>query len=205
MFWKTDKQALNLPEDIWPQSGQLSLHDPSEKDKVMWRIIDFGEKRQNEADRIALAHYIAKGLEFDLSDVLNNRTLHIMSEDEVRQMARNGIDIQLHTHRHQFPPNETGAREIRDNKAVLEPLVSNQLKHFCYPSGAWSAECWPILISEGIDSATTCERGLNDAHTPTLALKRFLDSEDISALEFEAEMAGYIEIFRGIRRWLTIP
>ncbi len=205
MFWKTHKQQLDLPEGICPFSGGFSLREPSQKDKVMWGIIDWGEQRCSEADRVALANHIAELLEVDESDILHNRTLHIMSQDEVRCLAQNGIDIQLHSHRHRFPADETGAREIRDNKAVLEPLVRNQLRHFCYPSGAWGDECWPILRSEGIDSATTCERGLNYPHTPALALKRFLDSEDISKLEFEADMSGYMEILRRIRGWLRIP
>jgi peptidoglycan/xylan/chitin deacetylase (PgdA/CDA1 family) len=202
VFWKTAKQELDLPASLCPFSGCFPLGEAHEKDEIMWKLIDWGERECSEADRFVLAKRIAELLEVDVSEIVRDRTFHIMSADEVRSLAHKGVDIQLHTHRHRFPADENGAQEIRDNKAVLEPLLGNQLRHFCYPSGEWSDRCWPILRSEGIDSATTCERGLNYSHTPALALKRFLDSEDVSQLEFEAEIAGYMEILRRIRRWL---
>ena len=202
VFWKTSKQQLDLPEGLCTFNGCFPLGEARKKDELMWKLNDWGERECSETDRVVLAKGIAELLEVDVSGIVLDRTFHIMSADEVRSLAQKGVDIQLHTHRHRFPAGEDGAREIRDNKAVLEPLVRKQLRHFCYPSGEWNERCWPILQSEAIASATTCERGLNYARTPALALKRFLDSEDVSQLEFDAEVAGYMEILRRIRGWL---
>jgi hypothetical protein len=38
--------------------------------------------------------------------------------------------------------------------------------------------------------------GFNRSTTPKLELRRFLDSEAISFLEFEAEMCGFFELIR---------
>jgi len=48
----------------------------------------------------------------------------------------------------------------------------------------------------GIKSAVTCTSGVNDENTHPYKLKRFLDGENISQIEFEAEMCGFLEICR---------
>ena len=126
-----------------------------------------------------------------------------MNREEIQSLVARGVDIQLHTHRHHLPLDEMRAKkEILDNKTVLEPLVGKQLQHLCYPSGVWSQELWPWLTNVGIQSAMTCEAGLNYPETPKLGLKRFLDGEYITQIEFEAELAGYSELLRHMRSGL---
>jgi hypothetical protein len=110
----------------------------------------------------------------------------------------------LHTHRHRFPTDETQAkRELEDNRAVLQPLVCGKpLIHFCYPSGRWSEQHFALLSDAGIASATTCDAGLNYPTTHHLALRRFLDNEYVSQIEFEAEMCGFLDILRRLRQYL---
>jgi hypothetical protein len=40
---------------------------------------------------------------------------------------------------------------------------------------------------------------LNGAETPRLALRRFLDGEDVAQIEFEAEISGFAELARQAR------
>ncbi len=51
-------------------------------------------------------------------------------------------------------------------------------------------------------SAVTCEVGTNDRSTPRYGLRRFLDSESVLPIEFEAELSGFAELMRRIRRGL---
>jgi hypothetical protein len=126
-----------------------------------------------------------------------------MDDRQIRSLLGQGIDIQLHTHRHRLPLEQEGTvREIQENRGVLEPLVGKRLNHFCYPSGIWSEKHWPGLAETGVKSATTCDAGLNSHRNAPLALKRFLDSEDILGIEFEAEIYGFAEIVRRVKRWL---
>jgi len=55
------------------------------------------------------------------------------------------------------------------------------------------------LKHEHVESAVTCDTGLNYADTPRLALKRFLDCQHVSEIEFEAELSGLKEIMRKAR------
>ena len=64
-------------------------------------------------------------------------------------------------------------------------------------SGHWIL--WPWLTEAGVVSATTCDAGLNYRDTPRLALKRFLDAEDVPHIRFEAELAGFKPLLRQVR------
>ena len=121
-----------------------------------------------------------------------------MTVQEANEIAKNGVDIQLHTHRHIFPDDDEhmALKEIADNKSALESVVDKELKHFCYPSGVYSETSIEFLRKCGIATATTTDPGFNHTETPPLQLKRFLDSETITELEFEAELCGFFELVR---------
>jgi peptidoglycan/xylan/chitin deacetylase (PgdA/CDA1 family) len=114
-----------------------------------------------------------------------------------RDLIGHGIDLQLHTHRHRFPAEPALlAREIADNRRVLAALGQPHAVHLCYPSGEWRADAFATLAGCEIASATTCIAGLNDTATEPLALRRLLDADDISSVEFEAEVSGFKELLR---------
>ena len=74
------------------------------------------------------------------------------------------------------------------------------MSHFCYPSGEWDRLHWPVLENHNVRTATTCESGLVNADTPRFAMNRILDSARISQIEFEAEVSGFNELIRQVRR-----
>jgi hypothetical protein len=54
----------------------------------------------------------------------------------------------------------------------------------------------------GVKSATTIEPGLNYRHTSHFALRRLVDGGPVSDIEFAAEMTGFMEVVRLLRRRL---
>ena len=147
-----------------------------------------------------IARKLSEILEVPWEEIERERRFHLMSAPEVETMAKNGADIQLHTHRHRWPRDRDSAlREIQENRTFLEPLVGRRLSHFCYPGGDWSRDRFPFLQEAGIQSAVTCDAGSNGPSTHVLALKRFLDGEHISSIEFEAEITGFSEVLRRCR------
>lgn len=204
MFWKTRLTSLDgtgLPLD---RPGPYVLTDQAQKDRVCWEIIDYAERKLDENGREELASELGKRLGVDYQAIVASRAFHIMTEHEIRTLAETGIDIQLHTHRHRHlaAPEEVD-REVPDNRTYLADWVKRPLQQLCYPSGVWSEELWPALARLGIVSATTCDPGLNDADTHPLGLRRFLDAEDISRIEFEAELSGFADLLRRIRSRLA--
>lgn len=124
------------------------------------------------------------------------RLFGLMTAEEMAEAARQGVDIQLHTHRHRTPRDRgLFLREIADNRARLEEWTGRRLTHFCYPSGVHYPEFLPWLRESGIETATTCMPGLTEAGTERLLLPRLVDTSGLSAVEFE----GWLE---GASQWL---
>jgi peptidoglycan/xylan/chitin deacetylase (PgdA/CDA1 family) len=204
MFWKTRAKMLRLDGLTNTGAGQIALSSPETSRNVMWEIVQFGDSLGTDAQRTELASEVGIRLRIDYQEIVGKRTFCLMNTDELSNLASSQIDVQLHTHNHRLPENPALAEEeIRQNRRVLAPIVKKPLMHFCYPSGFWTRQHWPTLAVSGIQSAMTCEPGLNDSHTPNFAMNRFLDGEDILQIEFEAEMSGYAEQLRraSFRRW----
>lgn len=205
LFWRTRRQTLTLRDRSWLKDQIVDLANQSEAARVCWEIIEFGETRCTEEQRKDICRELAALLDVDYRRIEESRALSLMTVDEIKQLSDLGFDIQLHTHRHRLSTNDKQAAqaEVMDNRTVLERIVGRSLRHLCYPSGIWSRNQWPWLEELGIGSATTCLPGLNYTDTPALGLTRFLDSQNISAIEFEAELYGYLELMRRIRTRMT--
>jgi hypothetical protein len=134
---------------------------------------------------------------FEQSDLF-----YLLDMETIKTMHESGVGIQLHTHRHNLGGNEKSGlvTELKENRESIQKVAQHRLEHFCYPSGIYSKKYLPWLSENGIVSATTCNPGLNYISTPLLELNRFLDGENISAIEFEAELSGFSEILRRLRR-----
>jgi predicted ATP-grasp superfamily ATP-dependent carboligase/peptidoglycan/xylan/chitin deacetylase (PgdA/CDA1 family) len=200
MFWKTPRKEVDLTTLPGNTQGRVSLETVAMKKRLAWEIIRHGENACDGVQRGDLMRRLGELLDVKYEAVLQTNAFNILTRQEVRELAAAGVDIQLHTHRHQLPLDETKAKkEVMECRAVLEPLVQKPLKHFCYPSGFWSEKQWRWLAAVGVETGTTCDIGLDYPRTPRLALKRLLDGEDRSQIEFEAEMCGLAEIMRWIR------
>lgn len=197
VFWKTKASTLDLADLDPSLSGTFLLRDIKEKELAEAMIMDYGNRASDNARREKLLQRLCELLAVDYQALLESRKFHLISPDQIHELSARGMDIQIHTHRHRLPEEEASVlREIADNRSVLEPLTGRRLEHLCYPSGVWSKTAWPWLLQAGVRTAVTCDRGINYAGAPKLALLRLLDDETISEIEFEGEMAGFLEILR---------
>jgi peptidoglycan/xylan/chitin deacetylase (PgdA/CDA1 family) len=176
-------------------------------------LIERAERALPLADRQKLLRPIAQALGLELDEVLRDGRFRLLSRAEIREAFRRGLDIQLHTHTHRLPADDFGAmaEELEQNRTMIEELTGVRPRHFCYPSGEYSEQQPEWLTRLGIVSATTCDRGLNDARTPVMLLKRFLDSDSKRSIAFEAEICGVRELLRHLspaamlREWSRSP
>ena len=204
MFWKTQKDRIDLEGIGLPLTSTVWGLDADVSKQVMHQIIKYGKSKLNNLERCALAKRLGEYLGVNYSEIEETRILSHLKGSEIQELAVAGVDIQLHTHRHLWPVDVRSAiQELVENKSFLEPLVGKCLQHFCYPSGIWRPEQFTLLDSLQIKSATTCDSGLNYPWTPMLTLKRFVDSQSRSQIEFEAEMFGYLELLRKLRVLVT--
>jgi peptidoglycan/xylan/chitin deacetylase (PgdA/CDA1 family) len=148
---------------------------------------------------------VADRLGFDYERISASRQFGFMSYEHIAEADSRGLDIQLHTHTHELDADqpETIEREIAANREALAPHVTSPLEHFCYPCGIHSPGMFPYLERHGIRSAVLTDTGLVTRHSHRYTLRRIMDGEDISLLEFEAELCGFLELVRGAKQFLN--
>ena len=206
MFWLSTASSIDLtqvsalPADYLDEVGRQHDILGDARHALSWRLVRFAETRLSESERVLLARQVGHALGVDFDAIRETGMFGIVDETEMRDMARAGVDIQLHTHRHVLPDDAAGLnREIADNRTVLEPLAGPQ-RHFCYPSGIWAAGQLPMLRAAGVVSATTCDIGMNPPDQDPLILRRFLDGQQVTQIRFEAEMSGFCDLLRDLKR-----
>lgn len=198
MLWKSTAPKISLDGLGHGLAGEFllgSVHPASTEALVN------ATSHLSYAEKQALLPRLAQacGLRFD--EVNAGGRFDLMTEDELREIAVAGIDLQLHSHEHCLSADDVGAveRQIRLNDAQLHRIKGSGSPHFCYPSGKYSAWHPDCLRRLGVASATTCDIGLVDPGADPLTLRRILDRDDADDLFFEAEMCGLMQIMRNIK------
>ncbi len=152
----------------------------------------------NGPQRNEIAHQVADELGFDYGSLLERRLLQIMNPSEVSALAQSGsITFEAHTHRHRSPPDlNLMRRELNQNNDRIEQMTGRRPVHFCYPSGIYRREHFPLFEEAGFKSATTCELGLVARNDARYLLPRLLDAETLSALQYEGWLSGAYAVAR---------
>jgi peptidoglycan/xylan/chitin deacetylase (PgdA/CDA1 family) len=191
MLWKRRGKVIADAPEIG-LTGPLVLRTETSRHGVVRSLIALAEReKMTGVQKDDLAGRLAGFLGIDYAALKAKRILQLMNANEVRDAARSGIDIQLHTHRHRAPEDEDlFSREIRENRAQILALTSSSAVHFCYPGGVYQSLFGPWLRAEGIISATTCDAGLCTRQSESLLLPRFVDSQSRTQFEFESWAAG---------------
>jgi peptidoglycan/xylan/chitin deacetylase (PgdA/CDA1 family) len=151
--------------------------------------------------KVPALHRFADMIGFDLAPYIEARAFEYMTLAEFKEFADAGFDIQLHTHNHtmgDLSPGDVGA-ELDANAAALANVTgrpSNSFKHFCYPSGVSDNPIADWLISRGIESATTTERGVAMPGNHLGLLPRLIDGDNVSDIEFEADVRGVVDTIK---------
>jgi peptidoglycan/xylan/chitin deacetylase (PgdA/CDA1 family) len=151
---------------------------------------------QGAEQRAAVAAELCSANGIDFGRIIRGRWFHLMTLGEIGELSRRGFDIELHTHRHRWSSQTMAEREedIRRNREILSSVVTMPLHHYCYPSGSFEPDQWPLLHGLGIESATTLESGLNHPGAPLLGLRRLLDGSNVTPIEFEAQLCGFMDM-----------
>jgi peptidoglycan/xylan/chitin deacetylase (PgdA/CDA1 family) len=152
----------------------------------------------------AVLRDVATRVAVNYDPLVSDRVLTLMNPPEVRALAAEGVDFQLHTHRHTNPVDPEAFRcEIRENSWRIEGMTGRRPAHFCYPSGIYRQSYLPVLESEGVVSATTTEPGIVSTAEARLLLPRFIDMDAVSDAEFENWLSGLAPCLRGTLKGLA--
>lgn len=206
LIWKSGLQSVRLSglgEDL---DGDVELSTPSLRNLAANRIVKAIDASAPQREvKHAMLERLAACLKLP-SQALNlaSRRFEYMNERELRALARQGCEIELHGHIHNYPAGDTAKFEA-DLRECSDTIVAAGLPtpgHYCYPSGNFDAAASPVLVRLGVRTGTTCLPGMITRASATQShyLPRFLDGESIAMVQFEAEMSGFSELIRKLAR-----
>jgi peptidoglycan/xylan/chitin deacetylase (PgdA/CDA1 family) len=167
LFWRTKAPRVDLPRGL----GTFALAAQAEEAEAVAQ--EFGA-RLPPSERLNFLREVAEALGVSFAEIERRRLFRMVDEQQLRQLAQAGVDIELHSHHHDWPldDREKVECEIRENRKFLERFVSHPLEHFCYPSGVYGLHQGEWLAALGVRTATTIEPGLNYPDTPRFALRK---------------------------------
>lgn len=194
LLWKGAGKMTDAAPIIG-RPGSFDLRTEEGIHSAYVEILDFANSTGLSAEkRQRLIETIAHCLGVSYAEISDKRLFHLMTKDELSQLVREGVDIQLHTHRHRVPETkDLFMKELSDNRRCLKEVGQRKPVHFTYPSGIYREECFSWLSDFGVRSATTCDTGLVSSQSNLLCLPRFIDTSRVSPLEFEAWLCGLRE------------
>lgn len=105
-------------------------------------------------------------------------TVLMLTWDQVRSMAGDGIEFGAHTVGHPILTRlsrEEARREIVESKRRIEEVLGRRADHFAYPNGTaedFTPEHEAIVAEAGFRSACSAIGGVNDGRTDRFALRR---------------------------------
>lgn len=183
LLWKSRQRTLDWPPVLTDQV----LLDRRGRAEAEAQIKAYcAARRLSGADKDELLRELARRLEVDLGGLSSRRIMHLLSPAEVRDLASQGLDVQLHTHTHStMREREQCHREIQENRGHIAAMTGTMPEHLSYPNGVHFPELRAWLRECGILSASTTEPGLSTAATDAWVLPRFLDGCPVTRVEFE--------------------
>lgn len=191
LLWKSRDRPL--PEGLVPASmASLDMGVKLERRRVVRHLLEEVSSRfVDNRQQTQWIEQLSQRLAIDWPAFMKQRLLHLMTETEVADVARRGVDVQLHTHRHRTPRDAASfKREIVENRDIIQSITGMQPRHFCYPSGVVEPSFLPWLRESAVDTATTCETRLAQADDDPLLLPRFVDTLAQPQIAFEGWLSG---------------
>jgi peptidoglycan/xylan/chitin deacetylase (PgdA/CDA1 family) len=191
MLWMRRGEVIGDASELGLQ-GRLDLRTDASRRAVTRQVLAISEEENRTGlQKDEIAAQLARILKIDYDKLRAKRILQLMNAAEVQEIARNGIEVQLHTHRHRTPEDEAlFRREIQENRSWIQELTAIEPTHFCYPSGVYRPAFLPWLREEHVVSATTCDAGLASRRSESLLLPRFTDNQNRTQIEFESWVTG---------------
>src|SRR5262245_10309882 len=191
MLWKRRERVFDA-RNFTGSDLMIALDTNHGRDAALEVLLTFADREHLSAEeKDRLAAHIALDLGIDYDELLAKRLLHLMNRSEVAELSADGVDFQLHTHRHRTPRDrDLYVKEIFDNRERIEQMTEIRPSHFCYPSGIYKRQFLPWLRDVQVTTATTCDPGMVTRHSDPLLLPRLVDHTSLAPVEFEGWLSG---------------
>ena len=192
LLWKSHAPGRRLPDGA-------PIGDPVEAELAAQIMVrDAVREGLTTAEKDDRARELAGFLGHDYDDLCRRRILHLMTPDQVSEVASScDVTVEAHTHRHRTPDDpDLMTRELRDNVTRIEQMTGRRPVHFCYPSGVFKSNYFPLLEEAGFRSATTCERALATREGHRYLIPRWLDEQKHGEGHYKGWLSGLRPLVR---------
>lgn len=101
---------------------------------------------------------------------------NFLTEDMIREMAANGMEIGSHTATHLDLSTLTGGEltaQLVNSKEILESITGREITQLCYPSGRYKDEVLQVAKDAGYLCAVTTDYGYASTSRGMFLLMRF--------------------------------
>jgi peptidoglycan/xylan/chitin deacetylase (PgdA/CDA1 family) len=194
LLWKSKAETLDV-QGLIDGATSFDLNTPEQREQTSTAIREYARREKFSAQRKdELLTAIAERLSVDYESILSKRILHLVSVDELNALIAEGVDIQLHTHRHYSPQKrDSFMLEVGENRDFISRFTKLP-HHFCYPYGAYADCHGPWLKECDVISATTCDPGLATPQSDRYKLPRLVDTASLPTVELEAWISGFSKL-----------
>jgi peptidoglycan/xylan/chitin deacetylase (PgdA/CDA1 family) len=189
--WSADPYDVRLKKDVdrliqdmaaWIKVSQATNEDVAQVLRQLAAILD------SQGD----------GIDFD------DGRFDYLSKEQSESLLMMGCSVELHGHVHRYPIGDpiTFKKDLTACRTSISNVGLKKPRHYCYPSGNHDAFASGVLREQNVVSATTCAAGFvgkKELASPHY-LPRFLDGEDVSEIEFLAEISGVADVARSLRK-----
>jgi peptidoglycan/xylan/chitin deacetylase (PgdA/CDA1 family) len=195
LLWKARGQ-VRMGLDIPGVPSELDLRTTGGRESSALSIINFAaEKEYSGKAKDELLSRLAAALGEDFEVLRKQRTLNLMSPEEIHEVSRSGVAIEMHSRSHRIPnQRQRFERDLRRNADHIREWTGVAPSHFCYPSGLVAPHWVEWLREFPVKSAVTCTAAIASAGDDAMLLPRYVDGSRASALEFESWISGFAPI-----------
>ena len=195
LLWKARGQ-IRLGLDIPGVPEELDLRTPQARESAALHIINYAaEKEYSGKAKDELLCRLAARLGEDFEEMREGRAVSLMNPDEIREVSRSGISIEMHSRSHRLPNQRPRfERDLHQNADQIKEWTGIAPAHFCYPSGLVAPHWVEWLREVGVKSAVTCTAAFASPADDSMLLPRYVDGSHSSALDFESWLSGFAPI-----------
>jgi len=129
---------------------------------------------------------------------------HLLSWDQVKEMAAGGVSFGSHTRRHAYLPHLTEEQlrdEVIGSKKDLDEQLGPATRFLCYPVGGFTGQVKHIVQEAGFRGAFTTNRGMQRFNKDLFELKRVKvkDHDLKQPFSFALKLSGYYNLLRSLK------
>lgn len=191
LLWKGRGRMLDV-NGLLNGVASLDLRSEPQRQSATMAIREFTRREKFSAQKKdELLTALADRLSVDYQAILSKRLLHLLSRDECATLAAQGVEIELHTHRHHSPKTrDSFLLELRENRNFIDKFTKVP-HHFSYPHGLYEDCFAPWFSACEVTSATTCDPGLVTNQSDPYKLPRVVDTSSLQLVELEGWISGF--------------